>query len=444
MSDPLRDTEGLHFLTGGGSIGCEEPTLDGIVLFRYAHIYRNRTSGGMERYLRQVNYGLLEKHRMTIVQMHLVPCHCSPSDAQIEIEMHGKGRIIWFPIGFQPVERSLRALPRRLNTLCAFRGFVGSTGRISTFAAIRRALSNSCGHLRYSTMIFSEGLVDVLEEYRVDLVLFHWLSYDVETLAEKIAIRDIPYAVVHHFDNGRLNERTAARVTRKAVSVGGVSNRNVPRILQDKYVNLSDAVDLNLLSPALAKASSHPERFMVFLPSRIAPGKGHHDLLRAAKCLGEAAQKISIVFAGAAESDALVYELKREAEVLGLSDRVLYLGELTPEELRDWYAISDVVVLPSHSEGLGRVLLEAQAMGKPTIAYESGGTPEALVHNETGFLVENGNYEGLAERIKYLIQHPTERATMGDLGRRFVTHHYSLPKLIDRHQNFLSQVLAGI
>lgn len=444
MSDSLSVVEGLPFSIGGGSIGCVEPTLDGIVLLRYAHMYRNRTSGGVERYLRQINEGLLEKHRMTILQMHLVPWGSMRTDARVEIEKHGKGQVVWLPVGFQQEDRSLRSLPRRLRTISESGKALASTGAQAISSTIQRALSNSCGHLRYSTMIFSEGLVDILEVYRVRLALFHWLSYDVETLVEQVVRRRIPYAVVHHFDNGRLNEGVAARVARKARAVGGVSNRNVPQDLRHKYVNLADAVDLSLFSPALARARLRPEGFVVLLPSRIAPGKGHRDLLLATKCLGEASQNISIVFAGAAESDVLVSELKREAEALGLSNCVLYLGELALEELRDWYAVSDVIVLPSHSEGLGRVLLEAQAMGKPTIAYESGGTPEALVQNETGFLVENGNYADLAERIKYLIQHPTERAAMGDSGRRFVMHQYAISKLIDRHQTFLSRVLDGI
>lgn len=443
MSDSLFVAEELPISTAGGSIGCVEPTLDGIVLLRYAHMYRNRTSGGVERYLRQINEGLLEKHRMTILQMHLVPWGSIRTDARVEIEKHGKGQVVWLPVGFQQEDRSLRSLPRRLKTISESGKALAATGAQAVSSTIQRALNNSCGHLRYSTMIFSEGLVDVLEEYRVRLVLFHWLSYDVQTLAARMAFHDIPYAIVHHFDNGRLNEGVARQVTKKSVAVGGVSKRNVPKDLQHKYFNLSDAVDLNFFAPHLAKVHSRPDGFVVLLPSRIASGKGHRDLLLAVRSLGLGGKCISIVFAGASDSDPLMSELKREAMVLGLSDRVLYAGELTPEELRDWYAMCDVVVLPTHSEGLGRVLLEGQAMGKPVIAYESGGTPEALVHEETGFIVEKGSHAGLAERIMYLVHHPAERIAMGEAGRRFVTRQYSMPTLIERHQYFMVQALIG-
>ena len=124
-------------------------------------------------------------------------------------------------------------------------------------------------------------------------------------------------------------------------------------------------------------------------------------------------------------------------------DRVLFLGELTSEELRNWYAECDVVVLPSSSEGLGRVLLEAQAMAKPVIAYESGGMPDALVANQTGFLVKPGDCDELSERLKYLLDNPALRFAMGKAGRIFVSKAFSIPALVARHEKFYSTALSA-
>ena len=418
--------------------------LDGITLLRYAHIYRNRISGGAEQYLKQINDGLLAKNRMTILQMHLVPSDSACSTVQVEVEKRGQGQIIWIPVCFHTEDRSLRSLPRRLRVLVASRNATISTDKRSVYSTVRRALGNSCGHLRYSTMILSEVLVDLLNEYRVDLISFHWLSYDVETLVSYAARRHIPYAIIHHFDNGRLSAASTRQLVDKAAAVGGVSNRNVPPELQDRYVNLSDAVDVDFFLSSQAKPVPRPDSFVVLLPSRIVPGKGHADLLLAAKSLVEVGANILIVFAGAVESESLVAELNKKVILWGLGDRVVFLGELTPEGLRDWYAGSDVVILPSSSEGLGKVLLEAQAMEKPVIAYDSGGMPEALVANETGFLVRNGDHVGLAEQIKHLIDHPIERITMGLSGRKFVLERYSLPALIDSHQKFYSMALSRV
>ena len=418
-------------------------SLDGITLLRYAHIYRNRTSGGAEQYLKQLNDGLLARHRMTILQMHLVSGESARSTVEVEVETRGRGKIIWVPVCLHHEERSVRSLPRRLRQLVPRRTVATPTDKRSVYSTIRSVLGNSCGHLRYSAMILSEVLVDLLDEYNVDLIILHWLSYDVGTLLSNAARRRIPYAIVHHFDNGRLRTARARRWAEKAVALGGVSNRNVPPHLQDSYVNLSDAVDVDFFSPPQAQTAVRPQGFVVLLPSRIVAGKGHADLLLAAKRCVETGANLSVVFAGAVESELLAAELEKKASLWGLRDRVFFLGQLTPAGLRDWYAASDVVVLPSSSEGLGRVLLEAQAMEKPVIAYASGGVPEAVVTNKTGFLVKTGDQAALADRIKHLLDNPAERLVMGKSGRKFVLEHFSIPALVERHEHFYSKLLSA-
>ena len=420
-------------------------TLDGITLLRYAHVYRNRISGGAEQYLKQLNDGLLARNRMTILQMHLVSgdSACSTSTMEVEVETRGQGQIIWIPVCLYNEERSVRSLPRRLRLLALSQSDATATGKGFVYSTIRRVLANSCGHLRYSSMILSEGLADLLDKYHVDLIALHWLSYDVGTLVSNSVKPRIPYVIINHFDNSRLCAMRTLRWVGKAAALGGVSNRNVPPELEGSYVNLSDAVDVDFFSPSRAKPVCRPEGFVVLLPSRLVAGKGHADLLLAARDLLKTDVNLSVVFAGAVESELLVAELEKKAFLWGLRDRVFFLGQLTPEELRDWYAASDVVVLPSSSEGLGRVLLEAQAMGKPVIAYDSGGMPEALLANKTGFLVQTGNHAALAERIKHLLDNPAERFAMGKNGREFVLEKFSVSSLIERHERFYSNALSG-
>lgn len=420
-------------------------TLDGTTLLRYAHIYRNRTSGGAEQYLKQLNDGLLARHSMTILQMHLVSddAALSPSAMEVQVETRGQGQIIWIPVRLFHEERSVCSLPRRLRLLGLPRATVTATGQGAGSSTIRRALGNSCGHLRYSAMILSEGLADILEKYRVDFIAFHWFSYDVGTLVAHAVKHRIPYVMINHFDNSRFSEKRTLQWAEKAAALGGVSNRNVPSGLEGRYVNLSDAVDVGFFSPSQAKQVCRPEGFVVLLASRLVAGKGHADVLLAARDLLKIGVNLSVVFAGAVESESLEAELKKNATLWGMRDRVLFLGQLIPEELRDWYAASDVVVLPSSSEGLGRVLIEAQAMGKPVIAYDCGGMPEALIAHKTGFLVKTGDYAALGERVTHLLENPNERFVMGENGREFVLERFSVSSLIERHEQFYSNALTG-
>ncbi len=123
------------------------------------------------------------------------------------------------------------------------------------------------------------------------------------------------------------------------------------------------------------------------MPALVKPGKGQEDLLRAAAILADRKIDFEICFAGAVESEPLRRELQEYAHSAGLDNRIAFLGELPQQQIRDYYALCQVVVLPSYTEGLPRVLLEAQAMQRPVVAYDSsGGIGETLKPGETGLL----------------------------------------------------------
>ena len=136
-------------------------------------------------------------------------------------------------------------------------------------------------------------------------------------------------------------------------------------------------------------------------------------------------------------------KLKDYASANGLADRVVFWGELDQAEIRDRYAASTVVVLPTYWEGLGRGLAEAQAMEKPVVAYDTGGVAETVLPNETGFLVKTGDVESLANKIGFLLANKAESQRMGVRGREFAVQKFSLSALIDRHESFYLRALSG-
>ena len=150
---------------------------------------------------------------------------------------------------------------------------------------------------------------------------------------------------------------------------------------------------------------------------------------------------LAIYFVGAVDSESLHQELRRLAAKAGIEERVLFLGEKSADEIRNCYAVSSVVVLPSYSEGLPRVLLEAQSMEKPIVAYDSGGIKEAILPGETGFLVPTGDITALADKLALLLQSESERRRIGKRGREFVSHKFSISSLIKRHESFYYKAL---
>jgi glycosyltransferase involved in cell wall biosynthesis len=109
--------------------------------------------------------------------------------------------------------------------------------------------------------------------------------------------------------------------------------------------------------------------------------------------------------------------LRRLIQELGIADRVTLLGEVA--QMREVYAAVDLWVLPARKpEGLGNVLIEAMAMGKPVIGSAIGGIPEIIDHGVNGLLVPPGDPRALAEAISLLLRDAELRRRMGKAGRR--------------------------
>ena len=103
-----------------------------------------------------------------------------------------------------------------------------------------------------------------------------------------------------------------------------------------------------------------------------------------------------------------------------------------------------MVAFPTyHHEGLGRVIVEAQAMQTPVVAYATGGVPEGIVEGRTGFLVPTGDITGLTARLRELLASSSLRTSMGTRGREAAETHFSLAALADRHERFYLRVIAN-
>ena len=99
-----------------------------------------------------------------------------------------------------------------------------------------------------------------------------------------------------------------------------------------------------------------------------------------------------------------------------------FAGYLRGEPLAAAFASADLFVMPSETETLGLVLLEAMASGCPVVAVRAGGIPDAVEDGVTGFLYESGE-ANLVERVGQVLASPTERAEIRTHARAEVEHH---------------------
>jgi glycosyltransferase involved in cell wall biosynthesis len=163
-----------------------------------------------------------------------------------------------------------------------------------------------------------------------------------------------------------------------------------------------------------------PGPFRILTLARIHPRKGQVEV---AKALGQLPEKwrsqVVYQIAGRGDGDYL----KQVVEVCqshGIPVEVL--GEIPEEHMGAVYQGCDLYIMASRSlpesvEGFGMTYLEASFFHKPVVGYRTGGVSEAVLNGKTGFLVDEGRIDGLAEAIQKVLENPTLARDMGEAGR---------------------------
>jgi glycosyltransferase involved in cell wall biosynthesis len=119
-----------------------------------------------------------------------------------------------------------------------------------------------------------------------------------------------------------------------------------------------------------------------------------------------------------------------------------FLGAVPYEQIPAMYHEMDVLVLPSHTEGLPRVVLEAQATETPVIATSVGGVPEVVTDGETGLLCETRKPAQLSDAFERLANEEELRRRLASNGREQVVAAYSGDELYERYERNIETVLA--
>jgi glycosyltransferase involved in cell wall biosynthesis len=142
------------------------------------------------------------------------------------------------------------------------------------------------------------------------------------------------------------------------------------------------------------------ERVMLSV-GRLSREKAHLDLLEGFNRLRETKPEMSckLIIVGDGPERA---RLEAAAESLGCKERVIFTGQVS--DVHTFYALADVFVLPSHSEGSPNVLLEAMAANVPLVATAVGGVPEMVENNESALLVLPNDPPSLAASIARVLK----------------------------------------
>lgn len=161
----------------------------------------------------------------------------------------------------------------------------------------------------------------------------------------------------------------------------------------------------------------------------LSPVKGHADLLEAAARVVARRPRTRFFLAG---DGPLRPTLQARARRLGLGERVVFTG--VRENVAALLALLDVVVLPSHTEGLSNVLLESMAMARPVVATAVGGNPDVLRDGVSGRLVPARDPEALAAAVLALLEAPEAARALGCEARRVVERKFGLPRMVEAYE----------
>ncbi len=175
----------------------------------------------------------------------------------------------------------------------------------------------------------------------------------------------------------------------------------------------------------------------IFSAGRIVHQKGHDLGLRALAQLKDFEWEWHIAGDG-----PHMASLKSLAQVLGIGERVTFLGWQSREELTRWYHHSNLFLFPSRHEGMPNAVLEAMSSGLPVVATRIAGSEELVLDGVTGLLVNAEDVDSLRDGLSRLIVEEKTRMQMGQASRRRVEEEYSWENVARQYSEKL-QALAN-
>ena len=218
----------------------------------------------------------------------------------------------------------------------------------------------------------------------------------------------------------------AARCADRIVSVSQDSmqlaaSQGLP---SDKLTTIYNGIDLSRFS-----FSGPCESGPVVAVGRLSPEKDIPTLLHATAIAATQEPSFRLRVFGAGPC---LNELEQLCEKLSLRDRVEFAGQATDVAAK--LAESRLLVLPSLTEGISLALLEAMAVGLPTVATNVGGNPEVVVDGLTGLLVPKRSAQLLADAMLKIYRQPNLGRAMGLAGRQRVETCFDARQMVARYE----------
>ena len=160
------------------------------------------------------------------------------------------------------------------------------------------------------------------------------------------------------------------------------------------------------------QCAAGPQELLVGVIGRFSPEKGHTVFLDAFRTVVKVLPRTKAVFIGDGQDSS---RLQAMVHALGLEERVVFAGHQS--DMSPVYSALDLIVIPSFSEGLPNVLLEAMLHGKAVVATAVGGIPEVMSAGLSDWLVPPADPLALADKMIAVLESPALRTAIGEAGQ---------------------------
>ncbi len=306
-------------------------------------------------------------------------------------------------------------------------------------------------------------LIKLLKKKRYDIVHTHTTKAGIlgriaaYISGVPIIVHGLHGSTFQAFNSGLLNwllflfERLTSRFTYAYISVSGVlSEKYIENGIgkKDNHYTVYSGMELTTFYHARDKINYKEKYeelginagdFLIGNVARLETRKGHQFLLDAFRNVVEEQKDGHVKLLIIGEGNKRKY-LENYVKELNLGDKVIFTGYR--EEVEELMALMDIFVLTSLREGLPRVLVQAAAVGMPSVAFNVDGVPEIIKDNFNGFLVKVKDVEQLENRIVKYMNNKELVLLHGRNGREFIENKWSMKGMVDRIDKIYQKLIT--
>ena len=300
-------------------------------------------------------------------------------------------------------------------------------------------------------------LKSVLEGENVDLI--HFCSRAPAWIGVPLGvILDIPIITSVHmrFRKSNLFKKYYNSILTKGNTIIAIS-KHIEESIKNSFPNVTGkikvihrGVDLDLFNPSKinpARIISQSKHLnlkdnvpVIIMAARPAMWKGYQVLIKA---LSKVKHNFQCVFIGASDGNQKFQNILIKKIIQSKLETKIKLISST-RDIQAAMILGDLIIMPSLTpEPFGRIVLEAQALGKIPIAFDHGGASETIIDGKTGFLAEPFNVESLSEKISFALSlKPQKREKIGEFAKKIVSKNYSHHRMCNLTISLYKQTIA--